>query len=110
MRASDWPGTLVTFLRPTVHYGRAPFFYFVAHFALIHVLAVIVAFSIHGTAHWMFESPTLGQYPFTPPPDWGFPLPVVYAVRILVVAALYWPTRRVAKLKASGRYPWLSYF
>lgn len=98
------------FLRPTVHYGRAPFFYFVAHFALIHLLAVIVAFSIHGTAHWMFESPTLAEYPFTPPPEWGFTLPVVYAVWFLVVAALYVPCRKVAALKATGRYPWLSYF
>ena len=97
-------------LRPAVWYGRAPFFYFVAHFALIHLLATIVTLAIHGTAHWMFESPNLGQYPFTPPPGWGFPLPIVYAVWILVVASLYWPTRKVAELKATGRYPWLSYF
>ena len=98
------------FLRPTLSYGRAPFFYFVAHFALIHLLAVLVSFILNGSAHWMFESPTLGQYPFTPPPDWGFSLPVVYAVWLFVVVVLYWPTKRVAELKASGRYPWLSYF
>ena len=97
-------------LRPVVNYGRAPFFYFFTHFALIHLLAVIVTFAIHGTATWMFQSPTLGQYPFTPPPEWGFPLPVVYAVWILVVAVLYWPCKKVSELKATGRYPWLSYF
>jgi len=57
----------------------------------------------------MFQSPTLGQYPFTPPPEWGFSLPVVYAVWVCVVAALYWPCKKVAELKATGRYPWLSY-
>ena len=97
-------------LRPVIEYGRVPFFYFFAHFALIHVLAVLVTFAIHGTAYWMFQSPTLGQYPFTPPPDWGFSLPVVYAVWLAVVAALYWPCKKVAELKATGRYPWLSYF
>jgi uncharacterized membrane protein len=97
-------------LRPAIAYGKAPLFYFFAHFALIHALAVIVTFAIYGTAHWMFESPSLDKYPFTPPPDWGFSLPVVYAIWILVVAALYWPTRKVAELKASRRYPWLSYF
>ena len=97
-------------LRPVVQYGRVPFFYFFAHFFLIHLLAVIVAFAIHGTAHWMFESPTLGQYPFTPPPDWGFSLPVVYGVWAFVVGVLYWPCKKVAALKARRRHPWLSYF
>jgi uncharacterized membrane protein len=97
-------------LRPAIVYGKAPLFYFFAHFALIHALAVMVAFAIHGTAHWMFESPSLDKYPFTPPPDWGFSLLVVHAIWILVVAALYWPTRKVAELKATGRYPVLSYF
>ena len=97
-------------MKPVITYGRVPFFYYVAHFALIHLLAVVVAFAVHGTAHWMFESPTLGQYPFTPPPGWGFSLPVVYLVWIAVVVALYVPCRWVARLKASGRYRWLSYF
>ena len=97
-------------LRPAITYGRVPFFYFVAHFALIHVLAVVVTFAIHGAAHWMFQSPTLGQYPFTPPPGWGFSLPVVYGVWIAVVLVLYVPCRRMARLKASGKHPWLSYF
>ena len=96
-------------LRPAIIYGRAPFFYFVVHFALIHALAAVVALVMHGSAHWMFESPTLGQYPFTPPPGWGFSLPIVYGVWILVVAVLYWPCKKLAELKASGRYPWLSY-
>lgn len=96
-------------LKPVITYGRVPLFYFVAHFALIHLLAVIVSLVIHGSAHWMFASPTLGQYPFTPPPGWGFSLPVVYAVWVTVVLALYGPCKWMARLKASGRYPWLSY-
>jgi uncharacterized membrane protein len=97
-------------LRPVLNYGRVPFFYYFAHFALIHALAAIVSLAIYGSMHWLFESPTLGQYPFTPPPDWGFSLPVVYAVWIAVVVALYWPCRKMAELKATGRYPLLSYF
>ena len=97
-------------LKPVMTYGRVPFFYFVAHFAFIHLLAVFVSLAINGSAHWMFESPTLGQYPFTPPPNWGFSLPVVYAVWIGVVLALYPACRWISRVKASGRYPWLSYF
>ena len=97
-------------LRPVLNYGRVPFFYFVVHFALIHALATVVAVVMHGSAHWMFESPNLGQYPFTPPPGWGFTLPVVYGVWLLVVVSLYWPCKKVAELKATGRYTWLTYF
>ena len=96
-------------LRPVISYGRAPFFYFFTHFALIHLLAVIVTFVSYGSAHWMFESPSLDRFPFTPPPDWGFSLPVVYGVWLFVVAVLYVPCKKVAALKATGRYKWLSY-
>jgi hypothetical protein len=102
--------TFPAFLRPAIHFGRAPLLYFVAHFAFIHLLAVIVTYAIHGSAHWMFESPSIDRYPFTPPPGWGFPLPIVYALWVFVVIVLFWPTRKVAELKATGRYPWLSYF
>lgn len=97
-------------LRPVIIYGRVPFFYYFVHFALIHTLAALTCLIRYGSVHWMFESPTLGQYPFTPPPGWGFPLPVVYGVWLTVVALLYVPCRRVAALKATGRYRWLRYF
>ena len=76
-------------LRPVINYGKAPFFYFFVHFALIHLLARLSSLVRYGTATCMFQSPTLGQYPFTPPPEWGFSLPVVYAVWLFVVAVLY---------------------
>ena len=96
-------------LRPVLIYGKVPFFYFFAHFFLIHALAALTAQVRNGSMHWLFESPNLGAYPFTPPPDWGFSLPIVYAVWIAVVVVLYWPCKKVAELKATGRYPWLSY-
>ncbi len=99
-----------SFLRPVLDYGRVPFFYYVSHFFLIHLLAVVICLLRYGDAHWMFESPGLGQYPFTPPPGWGYPLPVVYATWLTVVALLYVPCRKMADLKATGRHRWLSYF
>ncbi len=96
--------------RPVVTVGRVPFFYYVVHFALIHAAAAVTALVRYGSAHWMFESPSVAQYPFTAPPEWGYPLPVVYLVWAGVVLALYPACRRIAALKASGAYPWLSYF
>ena len=84
-------------------------FYYVLHFALIHVLAVVVCYARYGDAHWMFESPDLAHYPFTPPPGWGYSLPIVYAIWIGVVVSLYPACRWFAGVKARRRDAWLSY-
>ncbi|MBA2626697.1 MAG: hypothetical protein H0U85_01665 [Gemmatimonadales bacterium] len=57
----------------------------------------------------MTESPDLGNYPFTPPPGWGFSLPVVYLVWALVVVLMYPLCRWFAALKQRRPDPWLSY-
>ena len=97
LRAVD--GGVPGVLRPTIVYGRVPLFYFILHFTLIHLAAVVVCLAINGAAHWMFESPSLDKYPFTPPPGWGFSLPVVYLVWLGVVASLYPACRWYARLK-----------
>ena len=61
LRAVD--GGVPRALRPALVFGRVPLFYFVLHFPLIHLLAVLTCLVRYGTAHWMFESPDLGNYP-----------------------------------------------
>ena len=96
-------------LRPALIIGKVPLFYYVLHFTLIHLLAVVVCYLRYGTAHWMFESPDLGNFPFTPPPNWGYSLPVVYLVWAVVVLAMYPLCRWFAALKQRRREAWLSY-
>ena len=96
-------------LQPALVFGRVPLFYFVLHLSLIHLLAVVVCYAQNGSAHWMFESPNLGAYPFTPPPGWGLSLPVIYAIWVLVVAMLYPVCRWFAALKQRRNEVWLSY-
>lgn len=96
-------------LNPTRVFGRVPLFYFALHFTTIHLLAVIVCYALYGQAHWMFESPTLGDYPFTRPPGWGFSLPVVYLVWVSVVAALYPLCKWFADVKRRSNAAWVSY-
>lgn len=97
-------------LRPAVIIGKVPLFYYVLHFALIHLLAVLTCYARYGTAHWMFESPDLGHYPFSPPPGWGYSLPIVYLVWAIVVATMYPLCRWYAGVKQRRNSPWLSYF
>jgi uncharacterized membrane protein len=96
-------------LRPAVVYGRVPMFYFVLHLPLIHLLATAACYARYGAVHWMFESPDLAHYPFTPPPGWGFGLPAVYAIWAGVVLMLYPLCRWFAGVKQRRRDAWLSY-
>jgi uncharacterized membrane protein len=96
-------------LRPAVVIGKVPLLYFVMHLTLIHMAAVAACVVRYGTGHWMFESPRLDQYPITPPPGWGYSLPIVYAVWACIVAALYPVCRWYAGVKQRRTAWWLSY-
>ncbi|MEP6622217.1 MAG: heparan-alpha-glucosaminide N-acetyltransferase domain-containing protein [bacterium] len=97
-------------LRPVLTIGKVPMFYFLLHFGLIHLVAVIVCLVRYGTVHWMFESPSLDKYPITQPPGWPLTLPLVYVVWIGVVISVYPACRWYASLRKRRTDWWLSYF
>ena len=97
------------FLRPALVLGKVPMFYYLLHFPLIHLIAVAVCYARYGQAHWMFESPTIAQFPVTTPPGWGFSLPVIYLIWASVVVALYPLCRWFAAVKQRRTDAWLSY-
>jgi uncharacterized membrane protein len=97
------------FLRPALTIGKVPLFYFLTHFLLIHLLAVVVCYIRYGDAHWMFESPNLGQFPITQPPGWPSGLPVVYMIWVGVVVAVYQLCRWFAGVRQRRTDWWLSY-
>ena len=91
-------------------YGRVPFFYYILHIYLFHVLAVIAAMiqghpasDMANFATWVTLVPKLKGY--------GFDLWVVYGVWILVVLALYPLCKRfdVYKRANQAQKKWLSY-
>jgi uncharacterized membrane protein len=96
--------------RPALTVGKTPMFYYLLHIPLIHLLAIAVCYVRYGQVHWMFESPTLRQFPITPPPGWGYSLPIVYLVWGVVVITLYPFCRWFADLKRRRSDAWLSYF
>jgi uncharacterized membrane protein len=97
------------FLSPALVFGKVPLFYFKLHMPLIHLLAVAVCGARYGAIHWMFESSRPDQFPITPPPGWGFGLPIVYFVWVLVVATMYPLCRWFSAVKQRRRDLWLSY-
>ena len=89
-------------------FGRVPFFYYVLHIPLIHVLACVVSLIRDGrVSPWLFTNHPMMNPPAPPGYMWG--LPLVYAVTVLAVLLLYVPCRWFAAVKARSRSAWLSY-
>jgi uncharacterized membrane protein len=86
---------------PVVVYGRVPLFYYVVHIFLIHALAVALAWPALGTA-------ALAR-PFFVTGGLGYPLVAVYALWMLVVAALFPACRWFADVKRRSTAAWVSY-
>lgn len=80
-------------------YGSVPFFYYILHFFIIHLAAVAVS-ALLGIS---------GGQLFNPNPNWGFGLPIVYLVWLLVVASLYYPCKWFMQVKRRRNDWWLSY-
>jgi uncharacterized membrane protein len=97
-------------LRPALIFGKVPMFYYLLHIPLIHLLAIAVCYARYGHIYWMFQSPTLADFPMTLPPSWGYSLPFVYSVWIVVVVALYPLCRWFADVRQRNPAAWLSYF
>lgn len=87
-------------------YGKVPFFYYILHFYLIHIITVIVFFATGHTSAEIVD-PNL---PFLfRPLFFGYGLPVVYAIWLSVVVLLYLPCKKYSNYKLTHKQWWLSY-
>ena len=89
-------------------FGRVPFFYYVLHIPLIHLIFVALSIARYGTIiPWMTANHPMSPPP--PPPGYMYGLPALYAITVLVVTILYFPCRWFAELKSERSDRWLSY-
>jgi uncharacterized membrane protein len=98
--ADRWTGAIKNAL---VTFGRVPFAFYLPHFLLIHVIAILLAMA-QG-----FDGRQFFTFPLFFPKGYGVGLPGVYALWAVVVIALYPFCRWVAAVKARRRDWWLSY-
>ena len=76
-------------------FGRVPFFYYVLHIPLIHVLAMLVSpVRMGGVSSWLFAN-----HPMAPPPPEGYvwSLPLLYLVWAIAVVVLYFASLLIAQ-------------
>jgi uncharacterized membrane protein len=101
-----WNAGVGGWAQPVLTFGRVPLFFYLLHLPLIHALCVAAAWWQAGVfPHWLFTNPPLGAMPET----FGFGLPVVYGVWLLVLVVLYPACRWYAQIKRQARSVWLSY-
>ena len=87
-------------------YGRVPFFFYVLHFYLIHLICVIIFFATGHTSKDIVDA----NVPFLfRPQHFGFDLPIVYAVWLFVIIVLYKPCKWFDNYRKNHRQWWLSY-
>jgi uncharacterized membrane protein len=97
---------------PLVVIGRVPFFYYVLHFWMIHVLAAAAAWLRYGSSAFEFlfmPFPSMGGPRETFPADFGYPLWAVYLAWVSVVLLMYPLCRWFVSVKARRRDWWLGY-
>jgi uncharacterized membrane protein len=99
-----------SFANPLIVFGRVPFFYYVAHMLLAHLIGVGMSFARYGRhAFLLLPPPSMGSPSNLFPLDYGFPLWTVYAVWIAIVLLLYPACRWFASVKQNHHRWWLSY-
>jgi uncharacterized membrane protein len=89
-------------------FGKVPFFYYVLHIPLIHLIAVgISMIRTPDSTGWLFAN-----HPMLPPdvpPGYRWPLPMLYLVTAIVVTILYFPCRWFTRRKAESPRPWMRF-
>ena len=96
---------------PVMVFGRVPFFFFLLHFSLAHLIAVALGALRYGPRHFLLLAPpSLGGPRDAFPPGYGFSLPVVFLIWLTVILVSYPVCRWYAGVKNRRRdLWWLSY-
>lgn len=84
-------------------YGKVPFFYYVLHIYLIHLLCVIY---FYASGHQNSEIVPQGSFFNFRPSDMGFSLPITWLIWLTVVSLLYYPCKKYDQFRL-GRKHWI---
>ena len=89
-------------------FGRVPFFFYLLHIPLIHLLAIVVSkVRLGSVSPWLFENHPMGSGP--PPEGYVWSLPLLYLVWAIAVVILYVACRWYADFKRRRTDGWLRY-
>ncbi|RYG44041.1 MAG: DUF1624 domain-containing protein, partial [Chitinophagaceae bacterium] len=87
-------------------YGKVPFFYYILHFYLLHLVLIVLFFITGHTTAQITEANNIFWFR---PINFGYGLAIVYTIWIGVVAILYLPSRWYTRYKSTNQHWWLKY-
>lgn len=99
-KANNWLSRKITVV------GKVPFFYYIIHILLIHLLRWVFFL---GSGHQLNELVFPAKREGNMPEGVGYSLWQVYLVWLLVIIILYFPCKWFSKYKATHKQWWLSY-
>lgn len=89
-------------------FGRVPFFFYLLHIPLIHLLALLVSrIRLGSVSPWLFANHPMSSGPA--PDGYAWPLPLLYGVWAIAIAMLYVNCRWFAGVKARRTSGWLRF-
>jgi uncharacterized membrane protein len=88
-------------------FGKVPFFFYLIHIPLIHLLAIAVGTISSWPTDWLFNAALPLQR--NAPTEFGFGLAGTWLLTLVVVLLLYFPCRWFARLKRSSNQWWIRY-
>jgi uncharacterized membrane protein len=89
-------------------YGRVPFFYYILHFTVIHLAAMLTTAALSLDWRWWLNLSPAGGIFAGQPAGYGFSLTIVYLVWVAIVTLCYFPCRWFAGVKQRNTSPLLS--
>ena len=94
--------------RALVMFGRVPFFYYMLHIPLIHLLALAVSkIRLGYVSPWLFANHPMGNP--DPPEGYVWSLPLLYLVWGIAIVVLYFACKWFADFKGRRNDAWLKY-
>jgi uncharacterized membrane protein len=88
-------------------FGRVPFFYYLIHIYIIHILCTILFFA---EGYTIEDTETMRMtFAFRPDQNFGFSLRIVYLIWLFVLVLCYFPSRWYNNYKSTHKNWWLSY-
>ncbi|MDE5079040.1 MAG: heparan-alpha-glucosaminide N-acetyltransferase domain-containing protein, partial [Trichodesmium sp. St2_bin6] len=89
----------IRYFKPLIILGQQPLFFYVIHFWLIHITAILFALSRYGITPFTFSQLGISWKPKA----FGYDLPIVYLIWLLMTVILYIICERFAKYKKKHR-------
>ncbi len=94
--------TKIRYFKPLIILGQQPLFFYVIHIYLIHLTAILFALYRYGIEPFTFSQVGISWKP----KEFGYDLPIVYLIWLLIIFLLYIICDWFAKYKKKHRGKW----